>query len=473
MTPAPTVKVTSGSGAPSTSIPTDTGTWFVTGITERGRTNAPVLVKNIAGYVAEYGERVSYGYLYDALQTFFEEGGNQAYVGRAVGPSPVVATITAKNGSSENTLKISAASAGVYGNSIAVVIVGASTTRVYQVKYNGVVVEESPSFTTNAEAVSWAAGSSYVRFEDLGKGLPSAATKELASGTDDHENITETQWSTALALFGKSLGPGQVSSPGRTTAEAQKNLLTHASTYNRVALLDGTDTATVGTLTAQAATLREQSTARYGGLFAPWAVIPGLTLGTTRTVPYCAVQAGLTARSDGASGNSNLAIAGEERGVARYATGLSQAGWTETERGTLADAGVNVARVIGGAVVTYDDLSLVNGVVDDTYLLLSNNRCIMQIKSGANEVGRKHLFRQISLNEIADFGNDINGDVLLPLFDKEALFGETPEDAYTVQVSDPVNTEKTIGEKKLKASLSVDITGSARTIEIDVNVEAK
>ena len=474
MTPAPTVKVTSGSGAPSTSIATDTGTWFVTGLFERGPVGKAVEILSYSQLVSTFGAREASTYMHDAIQTFFEEGGARCEVSRAVGPTPVLATVKAKNGSAEDTLQIDAASYGAWANDIDVVITVESTNFSLDVKEDGVVVEEGGPFATNAEAVAWAANSSYIRLKDLGKGDPAEGTKELASGTDDRGNITETQWATALAQFGKDLGPGQVSRPGATTAEAQKALLVHARDYNRVALLDGTDTATVGTLTAQAATLRAETTARYGGLFAPWAVIPGLTLGTTRTVPYCAVQAGLTARSDGASDNSNLAIAGEERGVARYAESLSQVGWSATERDTLADAGVNVARIIGSAVVTYDDLSLVNGVVDDTYLLLSNNRCIMQIQAESYAVGRRHLFRQIDGQklETSDFGNDINGEVLLPLYDKNALFGETPEEAYTVDTGDAVNTEKTISEKRLKANLLVEITGSARTIEINVNVEA-
>ena len=39
-----------------------------------------------------FGGRVSYGYLYDALDVFFREGGSEAWVSRVVGPNPVTAT---------------------------------------------------------------------------------------------------------------------------------------------------------------------------------------------------------------------------------------------------------------------------------------------------------------------------------------------------------------------------------------------
>ena len=476
MTPAPSVTVTSGSSAPTTSPPTDTGTWFVTGLFERGPTDVPVLCRSYAQVLTTFGAREAATYMHDALQTFFEEGGSRVYVARAVGPAPVLATITAKNGSSENTLQIDAASYGAWANDVDVVIVGASTTRTYTVKEDGVTVEEEGPFTTNAEAAAAFANSNYVRMKDLGKGLPSAGTKELASGTDDRGSITETQWGAAEALHVADNGPGQQSRPGITAAEAQKAVLAFSKANNRVALLDGTDTATVGTLTTQAATLREQATAHFGGLFAPWVVIPGLTGGTSRTVPPCALQAGLTARSDAAFGNPNLAIAGigDNRGVARYATGLSQIAWSEANRGTLADAGVNVIRVLGLSVVVYDDLTLVNGVVDDTYLLLSNNRCIMAIKAGSYSVGLRHIFAQMDGQglEFADFGADLSAEVLLPLHDMGALFGKTPEDAYTVVTDDSVNTEKTIGERKLRAVEFVDVSESCRNVEIEINVEA-
>lgn len=474
MTPAPAVTVTSGSSAPSLSPPTDTGVWFIVAISEKGPSDEVLSVKNVASGVTHYGERDTGGYLYDSLQTFFKEGGYEAQVARVVGPSAKKATVTAKNGAAENTLEITATSEGAWANDIDVVIEVSGGNFTLDVKLDGVVVEESPTLATNAEAVTWAESSSYIRLKDLGKGDPAAATKELASGTDDRENITEEEWLDAINLFSVDLGPGQVSMPGRTTKTAQENLLEHARVNNRVALLDGTDTATVGTLVSQSEALRESDDARYGGLFAPWPVIPGLTTGTTRTAPPCALQAGLTARSDALNDNPNLAIAGTDRGVARYATDLSQAGWSADERTELSEAGVNVIRVIQGAVVTFDDLTLADPLVDTTWELLSNARCNMAIQSGAYTVGLRHLFAQLDGRglETAAFGGDLTAEVFLPLFDKGALFGETPADAFTVKTDSQVNTEETLSEGKLKATCVIDLSASARNVEIEINVEA-
>ncbi len=475
MTPAPGVTVTSGSSAPSTSPPTDTGTWFVTGITERGSTTKALgPFRSLAAADAVLGDRVSYGVVRDALETFFEEGGSEAYVARVPGPSPVTATVTAKNGGGENTLKISATSPGAWGNDIDVVIATVeSTSFTLTVKYLGSTVETSPTLATNAEAVAWAVGSDYITLEDLGKGDPAAGTKELASGTDDHENVTEAQWTAALALFGADLGPGQVSAPGRTTEAAQEALLSHAATHNRVAILDGTDTATAGTLTAQAAAIQDSTYARYGALYAPWVVIPGLTTGTTRTVAPSALIAGLCARNDASGGNPNSAIAGASH-AARFVTGLSQAAWSEANRGTLNEGAVNVIREVFGAVVPYDNITLVDQTEDATWAQLSNARLNAAICARAEAVAERHLFAQMDGQgiEFSKFNGDLVAEVFLPLYDQGALFGDTPEDAFSVDTSDQVNTEETIADGELHAAVTVRMSPSAETVEITISKEA-
>jgi phage tail sheath protein FI len=471
MTTTPGITVTSGSVAPSSSPPTDTGTWFVTGQSEKGPINEPVLILNMVSYVAHLGARSGGTTLYDAAQTFFEEGGSRLYVVREGGPAAALATITAKNGSSENTLTINATSDGSWANGLEFITTTESAKFKAVVKLGGVVVDEHAGFASNAEAVAYFANSPYIRLVDLGKGNPAAATKTLASGTDDRENITETQHEAALALFSAHLGPGQVSSPGRTSAEAQKAILAHAKAKNRVALLDGTDTATVATLTSQASTLRAEATARYGGLFAPWVVIPGVTPGTTRTVPPCALMAGLAARNDGEGGNPNEAIAGVNH-LARYCTDVSQVPWSGENRGVLSEAGVNVIRELNSVPRPYDNVTLINPLVDTTWLQLSNARLNMAICSRAEAIAERHLFAQITTHEIAKFNGDLVGEVLLPLFDQEALFGDTPEDAFTVETGDQVNTDTTIGEGKLRAILAVKMSPSAERVEIEVVKEA-
>jgi len=475
--PTPGVTVTSGASAPSSAPPTDTGQWFIAGLAEKGSTTAPTLIRSLSQYVTVFGERVSYGVLYDSLQTFFEEGGTRAYVTRVVGPGAVTATADILDAGGKKVLKANATSPGEWANTIKLELTLAAEKVTIVIKLGSTVVETSPALASNAEAISWSANSAYIRLvegAEFGTGtIAKTQTVEVKTGADDRASITDTQWLGAINLFTSDLGPGQVSMPGRTTATAQENLLTHAKEKNRLALLDGTDTVTVATLTAQALVLRGKSTARYGGLFAPWVVIPGLTAGTTRTVPPCALQAGLCARSDSSGGNPNQAIAGVNN-IARYVTGVSQAAWTASERGTLSEAGVNVLRTINGAVRPYDNVTLINAVVDSTWLLLSNARLNMAICSRAAAVAERHLFAQIDGRgvEIGKFNGDLVGEVLLPLYDQGALFGETPEEAFECQTGEAVNTTKTISEGKLIAVLAVKMSPAAEYITIEVIKEA-
>ena len=58
------------------SVPTDTTTWFVTGITERGPITFPIRVRSLAEFERFYGPRVNYGILWDCVDMFFREGGS-------------------------------------------------------------------------------------------------------------------------------------------------------------------------------------------------------------------------------------------------------------------------------------------------------------------------------------------------------------------------------------------------------------
>lgn len=466
----PGVTVTPASSGTSSSPPTDTGKWFVIGMTEQGPSDRSVTVQNLAQYVRYFGARVAYGPLYDALETFFSEGGAEAEVGRVVGPAPVKATGNLADGSG-TTLVAKAKGSGDYGNTLSIVttVPGAGTFQ-FAVRVSGTVVETSPVLNTNAEAVAWAAISQYIDLTDSGGADPVAATTTLASGTDDHSNATETQWANALALFTKDKGPGQVSAPGRVTVSTQTALLTHAQANNRVAILDTADSLTVATHVSQATTLRALSTARYGGLFGPWATIPGITPGTTRTVPYSAVQAGLIARSDGVGSNANKAAAGNN-GKAVFATGLSQAGWNDADKETLNDAGVNVALVKYGTVETYGYRTLVNSLVDATWIDLGNSRSYMQIAAGSYAVGERFIFRQATPRTATEFGGAIAAEILAPLYTADALFGDTEDDAYSVDTGGQVNTDLTLADGKLIAAVSVRMARNAERVQITITKE--
>ncbi len=465
----PGTSVTVGDGAGSRFAAADSGTAFFVGLSDRGPVNEPVLVRSPADAVSKVGGRVNYGLLHDALDVFFREGGSRAFLGRIVGPSPVVATVALDDAGDADCLTVTAVSPGEWANNLSVEVAASGGNFTITVKESGSTVEVSPTLATNVEAVAWAAKSSFIRLAALSANDPKTQTVSLASGSDDRANITATQVANALNLFSADLGPGQVAYPGATDGTTHLALATHAVARNRVALLDGADTATAGTITAQADAVRAAGNGRAAGLFAPWVVVPGVTPGTTRTVPPSAVQAGLAARSDGTSGNPNVPVAGQNA-ISRYAIGLSQSAWSDQNREVLNNAGVNVILEKSATIRSYGNRTCANQVTERNWLLLSNSRLAMFIAAKAGEIAEHYLFAQLDGRgiKVAEFAGDLQG-ILLPLYQMDALYGATPEEAFSVDTGEGVNPPEQLAEGILSASISVRMSPAAERVEIFVS----
>lgn len=469
--PLPGTTVTLRDSAPPRSAPTDSSVWLVTGMTEHGPTG-PKLIQSLADYQAIFGARVSYGLLYDSLETFFREGGSKAYVSRVFGPTPVKATgnLFDQAGSAtpaDVNMVATAKEYGTWGNFTVDVIAG-SGGGLFKIRttIGGVIVETSPDLADVPAAVAWSASSAYLTLVAGASAAedPRVQTIVLAGGTDDHANALEAQWKAALDLFTADLGPGQVSAPGRTTDQSHLDLLNHASANRRIALVDAADTATVATLTAAAAALR--ASGRFGGMFAPWAVIPGLTAGTTRTVPYSAVEAGIIARNDGAGRSPNEAAAGVD-GQSLFAVGLSQAAWLDTERQTLNEAGVNVARFMLGGVRTYGYRSLVDPAVDPRYQFLSASRLVMEIEALGLAIGERYVFGEIDGRGLllADYAGELRA-MLTGFYEQGSLYGRTPAEAFTVDVGVQVNPPANIASGIIAASIEARISPLGERVQL-------
>lgn len=458
---------------PSQLEASDAGTWFVVGQSDRGTTAEPVPVRNLQQFVNEFGGRVTPGTtLYDALDTFFREGGTKAYVARVVGPAAKNATVKLKDAEGKDTAIVTALSPGAWGNDLDFKVKVGSEAGLFivEVVEDEEVVEESDDLADKAALLAWAATSSYVSVADTGEGVdPKAETKSLAEGTDDRENIVDANWKAALDLFTAGYGPGQVSAPGRTTSAGHLQLESHADSFNRVAYKDHPDTHTVGTHTALAKASRDGLTGRYGGGFAPWAIVPGPAPGTTRTVPWSAVVAGHTAKLASEGKSPNIAAANEE-GICDYVIGLSQDPWSEADRETLNDAGVNVARLHRGAIRTYGFRTTVDPNVDDTWLELTNTRLNMVISALGDQIADKYVFAQIDGRrfKISEFNAELRA-MLVPFYIAGSLYGETFEEAAVVNTGPQVNTEETIAKREVRAILAVRMSHFGERVVIEIS----
>lgn len=456
---------------PPRSAPTDTGVFFAAGMADKGSITEARAVSSMTEFVKHYGDRVSYSLLYDAIDTFFREGGNKAYLSRVVGPAPVTAGVTLNDAGAAATLRVNANSPGDWGNSLNIQVVagGVGGSFVLVVSHDALgELERSPDLVDKAAAFSWAQYSSYIALVDQASVNDPAvvAAQSFVGGADDRNNATETQWLNAINVFTADLGPGQVAMPGRTTATAHANLLAHAAARRRVALLDAADTFTAATLKAAAASARTVD-ARYGAFFAPWVKYPGLTAGTIRLVPPSALVAGVIARNDPRL-TPNVPAAGIN-GQSVFALGVSQAKWDDLTREDLNDDGVNVIRTLYGGVRIYGYRSLVDPIAVPNWINFGNSRLYMDIANRADIIAERYVLAEIDGRGIVigKFDSDLTA-LLMPYWNAGSLYGLTPDEAFFVDTGPGVNTPETIANNELRAVISLKMSPMAELVTIEI-----
>lgn len=469
----PGVEVVSRAAPPARGYPSETGTWFVAGLTDRGPVDKPVVLQNMGDYTKHYGDRVTYSVLYDALDVFFREGGTKAVVIRVVGPNATVDTVNLADAAAADTLAVDSIGPGATGLSVAVLVGRADGSYVLQILLDGVEVERTPDLFTPTDAVTWSSGSSYVRVRSIGANNPAVVdVTALGGGSDDRAGITDDNRVAALGLFDETYGPGQVSIPGATTTAAQVGVLDHAQAFNRFALLDEPDSPSSAVLIATNDALRgvaDPASLERGAIFGPWEVVPGFVRGTTRITPPSAETAGLIARSDSVTSNPNIPAAGEN-GEARYALDLSQPNWDGATRQELNESGVNVFRSLFGAVRLYGYRTLVDpDGPSQPWLSIAAARTRMAIENDAKNLGESFMFDQIDGKglKVAEFNGALTG-LLSGYWKRGALYGETAADAFVVDTGPSVNTPETLANNELHAVIGLRMSPFAELVYIEV-----
>jgi hypothetical protein len=402
--PRPGWDVVSRDAPVAPQVPTDTSVWFVVGGTEKGPATTATLVRSLDSYEAIYGSRAGGAPLYDAIDVFFREGGTKCYVS-ALPTTPSTAL----------------AEASANGNG-----------------------EERPA-----------------------RGRGRASAEETAGGDVVAPQVLPTDLVTLLDVFTAGLGPGQVSAPGSTDPTVNTALMNHAATNNRCALIESPPGANTAALLTYVGTLHTQTGARNSALFAPLAVVPGVTSGTTRSVGWTAVEAGIIARNDGRGFNPNIAAAGVN-GASSYATDL-EARFIDSDYTQLAAAGVNMAQDRWGALETYGYRTAVDSTQVPLWWSFGHSRLNMAITADAGAIAERYVFSEIDGKgkRIAQFGGDLRA-MLVPFHESGALYGDTFEDAAQVNVGPAVNTPDTIANGELHAVLMLRMSPFAEYVVIEV-----
>jgi hypothetical protein len=455
---------------PPRSVPTDSGVAFIVGMCDKGATNAPTFVQSLDQFISLCGARVTYSILYDAVDIFFREGGNGAYIGRVVGPAAVAASHTYLDAGAVSSLVLSADSPGAWGNNIKVGIVAGQVTgfAIQVTDASNNILETSYDLVTQADALAWV--NTYSQYLTVALGTSTnppalVAPVALSGGNDDRGNATDAQWLAALNTFGAALGPGQVFAPGRTSTAGTQQLAAHAQANNRVALIDLVDTPTVATLQSGAAAAAGGGAGQYSASFTPWLVVPGATPGTSRIVPPSCAMAGLIARND-VLNNPDTPAAGEQ-GVFNSVVGLSQPAFTDPVRQTLNGTGVNVIRQMLGGFRNYGYRSLANPVSNMSWVDFSNVRYLMELGARCQAVGEQFMFAVIdgTGHTFSDYGAALSA-LCQADYSSGQIFGSVPEDAFNVDTGPSVNTPATIADNQLRAVVAVRPSPFAELVSI-------
>lgn len=478
--PIPGVVVTTTALRASRGADTDTGTWFVTGFAESGPVGETVELFSMQDFQTVYGRRVNYSILYDAVETFFAEGGASCYVSRVTGPTPTSNSLTLMDraGSPLATLLVRAKYVGDFGSRVSVEVRNGTLANTFSilVYFDGNLMESYVDMASPTVATTNMANSGYVTVTNSGSATTApnnnpavvAVTALGGSATDDHTNATESNWTSALLVFDSQLGAGQVSAPGRTTLAAQQALIAHAVLNNRVAYLDVQDKASRSALVAAAASLAGTTGVEIAGLFGSWYDIPGVIEGTTRAVPGSAFHAGVTNRLDALAGTASRAPAGlQARAQFALAVRLPTGGLTEGDYTTLNTTGIVMGRTfasLGVAGWGYRSLS-----TDSAWFQLNWGRERMSLVAKATAAAEEFVFRTIDGRGTL-FG-ELEG-VMAAILDGEytldGLYGAQPEDAYRVDVGVSVNTPTSIAAGEIRASLYARFSPHAELVRIDI-----
>jgi len=470
--------------APRRFAPTATDTGFMVALADQGPTATWSLSQTLDEWNTQHGAAIAEGQASAAAECFFRDGGAKLYTARAVGAAAVTASVILA-GATLATANVLAKYPGAFYNRyrITVTVVSSTFSLTVTDSVSGATLEVSPFFTNVTEAVAWSAGSSYITVTDnvAAADNPVAVTAApLTLGADDRAGVTQTQYDTALGLFGPELGPGQVFAPGISTTTMATALSNHAAANNRFGLFDLANSTSKATLKTAAAAVTVLANARYLMILGGYQIIPALVAGVPRTVPRSGTVAGLIARQDIRSGNPNLAAAGDQgssAGDSVFATGLVYTP-TAPDREELNGAGVNLAVNYYGAIRNYGFRTAANPVTFPNSWQASNIRLDMAIKAEATTEGDRFVFSQIDGrgHTAARFAGVLTG-ILLRYYTLGALYDNSssggiggPSTAFTVDTGLTVNTPALVAAGTLSAVLQVRRSPFAELVQINIRV---
>lgn len=275
-------------------------------------------------------------------------------------------------------------------------------------------------------------------------------------GADPRPSLEE-----AIALLPPDAG--QVVAPEAVTSANLITIADGAWANNKVALLNGPPGAADSALVTLAGLVVAGADGRGAGLWADTAQYQGLTPSDVDDVPFTITVAALIAHNDRVTHNPNLAAAGKRGGS--IALGVSAGVRTDASRTTLNLAQVNTAKIVNNGVRNYGFRTLVDLDTLPQWWDLSGSRTVMWFRSRAAQIDESVVFDQIDGQRVLlDRYEGALRSALKELYDLGALYGVTPDAAYTVDTSPSVNPPENIAEGEIAATVRLKVSPYAEHV---------
>lgn len=463
---------------PSTATVRESSQLFVVGLANRGPSGEAVLVQSIADFEAMFGDYRSDSYLHPTVETFFEEGGTQAYVARAVGASATVGSLAIQNSAAANCITLTANGAGAWSTNVAVIVTNNTTTAKLDLYFESTLVYSTGNCSTSSQMAgrinSSSIASRYVSAAvNSTTTLPATlASTTLAAGNSYENQVNAAKYVSTLTAFNDALGTGAVVCPEVTNDDVavRAGLMTHANNYSRIAILHGTSGDSAAQIKAKALVLQADDNAEHGALYYPWITVPSGIAGVSRTIPPDGYVAAKRAVAHNQTG-PQLPAAGLIS-TAKFVSGTA-ADIDKTTGDDLDENYVNAIRVIQNSVRIYGARSLSSDTDNFRYITQQDvvNTIVTECYRSLEDLvfstidGRGTIFANIEARLVVILAGMRDLGALYPAFDAN---GKQLDNGYTVKCDAGINPAAQLQTGLVKARVGVRVSSVGDKIEIDI-----
>lgn len=424
------------------------------GVTRSGKINEAQKVGSWTEFINKYANGLDTpfmenSYLAYAVHGFFANGGSQLYIG-SVKKNAVKATAT----SEKNSIKVTAANEGVWGNKISVVISKSAdfeegTYEAYDVTVkvgttDSAVVTDLTISNMGTEVLKNSKIKNWLS-EFTITGSPAKLEEEtitLADGTDGDE-LSDADYEKALEMAKVLDDLTMIAIPGQTSKVLNSTLLTFCDNNGYFPFLD----MPMGSTAEETRQYRKTISAWTGALAYPWGRMNDPLTDTLKTVPSCGHLMGLYARTIENSG-IHKAPAGTQATIRGFVELEYQV--TPTELGDLNIAGVVVIMSRPNAgIVAWGARSL--NSTDSTLRYVTDGLINLNIKKSLYDGTQYAVFEPNDETLWSNVKATCTG--FLETLRLNGTLKGTAAEAYYVTVDDSNNTDDTIAEGQLNIEI--------------------